>query len=581
MRITAIEIENFKGISERVRVDLKPITLLFGANSAGKSTILHALLYMKDVLDRRNLDAIRTPVSGRALDLGGFRRFVHGHDLSRTVRIGVHLEVTGEELPAMVSGYPADDSGYRWSPKCEKRDQEFRSGRSYVHQSIHAASVGIEVRWDQSEQRPVAFAYTVGLNGADLIRIERASGKHKIAKFDMLNPGVARLRLETQIQADRDLAKTMQEIREALGERRDELGESKDNPAEPERYETMINEIVPDFVGHGPFSGLVNWLPVQHDPIPDFAFRQDLRLPVVDWENMDCWDEYELGREAIEIANGWAWEGTSLLARFVIGPGKLVKDWLENLRYIGPLRARPPRKRIASDELSDWSEGLAAWKSLESEESSSDLIEQVSQWLADKDRLNSGYELKRKHRAQVDVGAFRQIVEGDLDRARLLELLKEAPKSAEIKLVDKRSRLELDPSDVGVGISQVLPIVVAAVVPGASVVAIEQPELHIHPAMQVALGDLFIEGATKRGMSFLIETHSEHLMLRLSRRIRETSDGELLLGLPEVKPEDVSVLYVDKDAGGMRISSLPIDDSGEFTERWPRGFFVERGEELF
>ena len=44
MRITAIEIENFKGISDRVRVDLKPITLLFGANSAGKSTILHALL---------------------------------------------------------------------------------------------------------------------------------------------------------------------------------------------------------------------------------------------------------------------------------------------------------------------------------------------------------------------------------------------------------------------------------------------------------------------------------------------------------------------------------------------------------
>ena len=77
MRITAIEIENFKGISERVRVDLKPIPLLFGANSAGKSTILHALLYMKDVLDRRNLDAIRTPVSGRALDLGGVRRFVH------------------------------------------------------------------------------------------------------------------------------------------------------------------------------------------------------------------------------------------------------------------------------------------------------------------------------------------------------------------------------------------------------------------------------------------------------------------------------------------------------------------------
>ena len=101
MRITAIEIENFKGISERVRVDLKPITLLFGANSAGKSTILQALLYMKDVLDRRNLDAISTPVSGRALDLGGFRSFVHGQDLSRTIKIWVQMEVSGPELPTM------------------------------------------------------------------------------------------------------------------------------------------------------------------------------------------------------------------------------------------------------------------------------------------------------------------------------------------------------------------------------------------------------------------------------------------------------------------------------------------------
>jgi hypothetical protein len=573
MRITAIEIENFKGISERVRVDLKPITLLFGANSAGKSTILHALLYMKDVLERRNLDAITTPVSGRALDLGGFRNFVHGQDLDRTIRIGVHMAVTGEELPAMVSGYDADDS-VNWSRESEEHDQEFSEARSVVLQSLHSASVGIEVCWDENEQAPVAFGYTVGLNGADLIRIERARGTLKIAKFDLLNPGVARLRTDAEIQAERAVARTIQEIFLKLGGRKDDV-------AEPEPYESLIKKILPTFVGKGRLSGLVNWLPVQHDPIPDFAPRETLRLPPVDWESMDCWDDMQWGRDAIEIANGWAWEGTSLLAKLVIGPGKLVRDWLENLRYIGPLRARPPRKGIPSDELSDWSEGLAAWKALEDEDNSTDLMEQVSQWLSGKDRLNSGYELERKHRAQVDADVFRNVVEGDLDRARLLDLLKGAPKSTEIKLVEMRSGLRLDPSDVGVGISQVLPIIVGAVLPGGSVVAIEQPELHIHPAMQVALGDLFIEGAKKRDMTFLIETHSEHLILRLLRRIRETSDDELPPGLPEVKPEDISVLYVDKDEGGMRISSLPIDDSGEFTERWPRGFFVERGEELF
>ena len=98
MRITAIELENFKGIADRVRVELKPITLLFGANSAGKSTILHALLYLRDVLERRNLDAITTPVSGAALDLGGFQRFVHKRELDRPIRIRVDMEVTGEAV---------------------------------------------------------------------------------------------------------------------------------------------------------------------------------------------------------------------------------------------------------------------------------------------------------------------------------------------------------------------------------------------------------------------------------------------------------------------------------------------------
>lgn len=533
MRITAIEIENFKGISERVRVELKPITLLFGANSAGKSTILQALLYMKDVLDRRNLDAITTPVSGRALDLGGFRRFVHGHDLSRPVRIALCLELTGGELPPMALGYelPSDLSSV-W----EEIAQEFYRAESEILDSIISAKVEIEVRWDEESCEPVSFAYTVGFNGARLIRIERNT-------------------------------ESLEEIN--LAEEEESTTEEMNNPL-------VLWGILPEFSGNRPpLLGLKNWRPTSQDPIPDFSLREHLYLPEAycEWTDRDC----------SEVAKMRAWDGTAFLARLLFGPGKLVQESLQGLRYLGPLRARTPRKGIPSDELSDWSEGLAAWKALQSEENFSDLIGQVSQWLAGKDRLNSGYELQSKHLAQVDADACRQIVEGNRDKAQaqLLELLQEAPKSREIKLVNTRSGLELDPSDVGVGISQVLPIVVAAVAPGASVVAIEQPELHIHPAMQVALGDLFIEGATTRGMSFLIETHSEHLMLRLLRRIRETTEGELPPGGVELSPEDVSVVYVQSGANGVEMVPLLIDETGEFATKWPRGFFDERAEELF
>jgi predicted ATPase len=82
-------------------------------------------------------------------------------------------------------------------------------------------------------------------------------------------------------------------------------------------------------------------------------------------------------------------------------------------------------------------------------------------------------------------------------------------------------------------------------------------------------------------MSFLIETHSEHLMLRLLRRIRETTEGELTGGSVALSPDDVSVVYVQSSAKGVEMLPLPIDETGEFSTKWPKGFFDERAEELF
>src|SRR4051812_1503209 len=83
--ITAVEIENFKGIRERTRIEIKPITLLFGPNSAGKSSVLHAIQYAQEILLRHSLDVERPLSGGGVVDLGGFRSLVHGHDLDRSV----------------------------------------------------------------------------------------------------------------------------------------------------------------------------------------------------------------------------------------------------------------------------------------------------------------------------------------------------------------------------------------------------------------------------------------------------------------------------------------------------------------
>ncbi len=70
--VRSIALRNFKGFSAEVRIDLRPITLLFGANSAGKSSVLQALQYVREILERQNVNADRTLQGGEAVDQGCF-----------------------------------------------------------------------------------------------------------------------------------------------------------------------------------------------------------------------------------------------------------------------------------------------------------------------------------------------------------------------------------------------------------------------------------------------------------------------------------------------------------------------------
>ena len=135
--------------------------------------------------------------------------------------------------------------------------------------------------------------------------------------------------------------------------------------------------------------------------------------------------------------------------------------------------------------------------------------------------------------------------------------------------------------DVGVGISQILPVVVAALDPNRpTITAIEQPELHVHPRLQVELGDLFAQRAVKGGI-FLIETHSEHLLLRLMRRMRQTSDKTLPEDAPGLLPRDVAVLFVEPDGSETLVREMPLNERGELVKAWPGGFFEEDLREIF
>ena len=113
-------------------------------------------------------------------------------------------------------------------------------------------------------------------------------------------------------------------------------------------------------------------------------------------------------------------------------------------------------------------------------------------------------------------------------------------------------------------------------------VYVEQPEIHLHPRLQADLGDLFIESALgDRKNTFILETHSEQLILRIMRRMRNTFNDELPDGLPPVTPEDVAILYVEPRGTAAVVRELELDEEGKLLDPWPGGFFEEGFKERF
>jgi hypothetical protein len=125
-------------------------------------------------------------------------------------------------------------------------------------------------------------------------------------------------------------------------------------------------------------------------------------------------------------------------------------------------------------------------------------------------------------------------------------------------------------SNTGYGVSQVLPLVALLALSDPGIVLVEQPELHLHPKAQAELADLLLEFA-RRGYQLLVETHSEHLLLRLR--------GRFARGQARLSASDVRIFFVEKGKQGSKVTKVDLDDTGRL-ENWPAGFFGASAEDL-
>jgi predicted ATPase len=130
-----------------------------------------------------------------------------------------------------------------------------------------------------------------------------------------------------------------------------------------------------------------------------------------------------------------------------------------------------------------------------------------------------------------------------------------------VKKTDESTPVYL--TDVGFGVSQILPVLVLlAYVPEGATVLLEQPEIHLHPAVQSKLADVLLEVATVRNVQVIVESHSEHLLRRLQLRVAES----------KVDPEVLALYFCSVESGRSEISPLLLNVLGEI-RNWPKDFF--------
>ena len=541
--LIALRIGNFKAFSESQRIPVRPLTLIYGANSSGKSSVLHSFILARHAQETGDLDVHRTNVGGESVDLGGFRQYVHRREANRRVEWAMDLDTSSFK----------DRLAELFAP---------------VKQVTMLLNLGIGLD-DQDhplpESIPEIHTYELLADGQSLLRMSRRrDGKLQLDRLDHEHPVFREV-----IKAMVLLSTTTETI----------------HPEDFEGLDEAIAELVPEVVAKST------------QFLPDGLAESNVFSP----GGQASLFTISKARRKEELSAAVRSFLPRKIDEILRGVGQVVTGELSRLRYLGPLRSYPPR-HLAFSQHHDpnwYAGGGYAWDVIRRDASVRKL---VNEWLSAPDRLQTPYELKVNNlvsREKVqefladyldsewwvqegdDLALYRLDKDPKKESQRFMDLFK-ADELPELVMIDRRSNTVVSHRDVGIGVSQVLPILVGAYASRNQIVAIEQPEIHLHPALQADLGDVFIQSAIGTGQNrFLIETHSEHLLLRVMRRMRETSNGELPEGIPPITPRDVCVLFVQPKGTSSAVRHLELDEEGQLLDPWPGGFFEEGYRERF
>ena len=607
-----LRVRNFKSI-ESASVNLAGLTAIVGANSAGKSSLIQALLVMAQSAEERSQGAL-VPLVGNKVVLGSFRDVLHtGARQSDPIELGITCAPSSTDDEEKGVGINLSSANVHW-------DVRLRAAKERVSSFAQIDRVALVVELDHGGSKNSFEVEALPERGLDsrpqlvplrrghhLDRRKRHQGgfpKRKI-RFVELTGGIP-LRafrslelwelvfeqltvlvrenpaLMSKLRADRKAARetTPDDCFKAVGAlllqlidgySDDELADLVDPQKAIDGYSSIYGYTryvvsllsLDDELKKTAVLGITHHAKAVRDLLRNASSTDFKQFRDHDREEL-AETGHELGAEeqAAEDSERWRTSVVYYLIgdnyhdqlRASRGLGRL----LDRVWYLGPLRSSPSRRSGVGKSRRDiGSSGEYAFAVL---------------------------HFNRSETIVPPAGTSEELGENPTLGAAVNEWLSFIGVASSVSTVDDSKDgfglvarrefggREFDLTEVGVGVSQVLPVVLTCLMarPG-EIVILEQPELHLHPSMQIRLAE-FLLACVKSGRQVIVETHSEYLVNRLRRHAVEESESSEL----------VKLVFAEQDSKGVtRFRESAIDSDGGLSEDWPSGFLDVASDEAF
>lgn len=498
------QIGNFQPFRNTQTIRFKPINLIYGRNSSGKSAIIRSIVLLRHALKNEGMDVESISMGGQDVYLGGCESYAHSGDLKNPIV----FTLSDHSFPTQSFDAPEEE-------------------RLFADRNSSSVSIQLHLKINPRWRDVLSGTYDFRLPKLGVEKIVIILGGVELLKYSLPLEGY---------ECDLEFVNTEHPHLQGYLSRKGFDG------SEIERLPDVIDKLA--------------------------SFELDDPVHTVEelFRGVGFPPEFELGEETLYGVN-LNIRDRELLGVFAeycqavdkeLFPRCLRNEALLQMDYVGPWRKLPQVRMIdrlreqTPEELRDVWQGL-----LQDDE----ILERVNAWLTDTERLSCPY------RFEILEHAVSGASQGDTEQVIT------PYKERELILVDERTNTPVSLRSVGMGISQVIPVLVHLMARSKRLLCIEQPELHLHPALQAELGDVFIESGLKKGNCVIAETHSEHLLLRIMRRMRQTANGSSSQATLPVRPEDVGVFYVDIAEDCSFVRELELTESGKLVQDWPYGFF--------